>query len=291
MISVITPTYNRAYILTQCYKSLCAQTDTDFEWIVVDDGSTDNTEGLVRGFEEEGRIAIRYLRQPNGGKHRAQNTGVTVASGELAVCLDSDDMLSPEAIETASCVWRKQADSESIGILALRGDMAEHRPICSSIPEGLARSSMSELRDRHGFKGDTVLFFKTDVLKENLFKEFENEKFLSENNLYCDLDLLGKMILLNRVLYYCEYRPDGLTAKYHKLLFDNPKGTADTYYKMALVGHPFYKALKYAIISRAYNNLLPKRSRLRFERRRHLMAMARIAAPAFAYKYLRKYKK
>jgi hypothetical protein len=128
-------------------------------------------------------------------------------------------------------------------------------------------------------------------LKEHPFKEFEGEKFLTEDNLYCDLDNYGKMIILDKVLYYCEYREDGLTAKYHKLLFNNPKGTTDTYYKMALNATTFIKAFKYAIISNAYNNLIDRDSRIKYEKRRCVMALANIAAPIFSFVYLNKFKK
>lgn len=291
MISIITPTFNRAYILPECYKSLCKQNNPDFEWIVIDDGSTDNTEQLVNGFISENKITIRYFKQKNGGKHRAHNYGVQNAAGELTVCLDSDDMLSPDAIETAKKVWHEMSRPDSAGILALRGDMIQHRPICTEIPHGLTYSTMSNLRDNFSFEGDTVLFFRTQILKEHLFKEFNGEKFLPENNLYCDIDRIGKMILLNKVLYYCEYHPDGLTAKYHRLLFNNPKGTADTYYKMALNAVSYPMALKYAIISRAYNNLLPQTKRLTYRSKKIIMLLAKIGAPGYSFKYLRKFRK
>lgn len=291
MISIITPTYNRAYILPQCYRSLCEQSDTDFEWIVIDDGSTDETEQLINSFIAENKISIKYFKQPNGGKHRAHNLGVLKASGNLSVCLDSDDMLSPDAIKTAKEIWRDKRTDDSVGILALRGDIINHNPICTEIPVGLTYSTMSNLRDKFGFEGDTVLFFETKILKENLFKEFDGEKFLPENNLYCDIDCIGKMILINSVLYYCEYQPDGLTAKYHKLLFNNPKGTADTYYKMAVNAPTFLMGLKYAIISKAYNNLLPKTERLTYSSLKFKMLLAQVAAPIFDIKYLRKFKK
>lgn len=291
MISIITPTFNRAYILPQCYKSLCNQSVKDFEWIVADDGSTDTTEQLVKGFIDEDLIDIKYYHQNNGGKHRAHNLAVKHASGELTVCLDSDDQFAPNAVERAIITWRQQQETNNIGILALRGDFDSHKPICSHIPYGLHAATMTELRDNYGFEGDTILFFKTDLLKQQLFKEFDGEKFLPEANLYCELDLLGTMILLNEVLYYCEYRSDGLTVQYHKLLFDNPKGTADTYYKMSRNASSIYKAFKYAIIAQAYNCILPKAKRLKFKDNSLLMNLANIGVPFFTRKYLNRFKK
>lgn len=271
--------------------SLCEQTSKDFEWIVVDDGSTDGTERLVENFIAEANIDIKYYRQENGGKHRAHNLAVKHASGELTVCLDSDDQFTSDAIEKAITTWQKKQTKSTIGILALRGDIQSHKPICSIIPQGLKSSTMTELRDKYGFDGDTVLFFKTNLLREHPFKEFDGEKFLTESNLYCELDLCGQMILLNEVLYYCGYRSDGLTAQYLKLLFDNPKGTADTYYKMARNASSVGMAFKYAIIAQAYNCILPKTKRLKFKDNRLLMNLANIGVPFYTRKYLNRFKK
>ncbi|MCM1066933.1 MAG: glycosyltransferase family 2 protein [Muribaculaceae bacterium] len=288
-ISVITPTFNRAYILTACYNSLCAQTSKDFEWIVIDDGSVDDTESLVRGFIEESKIVIKYIRQTNGGKHRAHNVGVDNSEGDLVVCLDSDDQLAPNAIEVALRQWKNiKTNNNLIGILALRGDLDLHRPICSRIPKDVKVATMTELRDKYGFQGDTVLFFKTDTMKNHKFQEFEGEKFLTEVNLYCELDCLGEMFLIDEVLYYGEYRKDGLTAQYSKLLAMNPQGTADTYYRLALNAISLKLAFKYAIIANAYRNLIPTYKRLKFERKRFLMVTASIFAPLFYLRYIKK---
>mgnify|MGYP003214151433 CR=1 FL=1 len=98
-LTVFTPTYNRAYILGKLYESLCRQTAGDFEWIVVDDGSTDGTEALVRGWSSMAPFSLRYVRQANGGKHRAINRGVREARGELFFIVDSDDYLADNAVE------------------------------------------------------------------------------------------------------------------------------------------------------------------------------------------------
>lgn len=288
-VSIITPTYNRGYILSQCYESLKKQTCKDFEWIIVDDGSTDNTEQVVKSFIEENNVCLSYIRQENGGKHRAHNTAVKEAKGTLTVCVDSDDALAPNAIERIVYEWSNVKIKDNvIGILALRGDFKSHKPICSKIPERLSYCTMSDLRDLYGFKGDTVLFFKTDLLKNNLFKEFPGEKFLSENHLYCDLDTKGKMLLLDEVLYYCHYLPDGLTAKYHKLLKNNPKGSADTYYKMCLTSKSLWLSFKYAIIAQAYRSLVIDTSDFKWENRRCLTIFARLFVPLFKIKYLNK---
>lgn len=255
MISIITPTYNRAYILPQCYQSLTHQTCMDFEWIVVDDGSTDQTEQLIRGYINEKKIQITYIKQKNGGKHRAHNKGVLAAKGELCICVDSDDLLTEDAIETAKEYWENHSRQSTIGILAKRGTIVDRTPICSSWSADLAECTMFALINKYGFQGDTALFFRTELLKKNLFREFPDENFLSEANLYYDLDHYGKMLLMNRVVYLCEYLPDGLTAKFHRLLRNNPLGTANTYFKGIQNSSDIKGKLKYGVLTNIYLSL------------------------------------
>lgn len=280
-VSVITPTYNRAYILQQCYQSLVNQTEHDFEWIVIDDGSTDETEKLVEQMIVEGKIQIRYKRQENGGKHRAHNKGVNLARGELSVCLDSDDVLSPNAIARVKEIWDEEKKKSAIGILALRGDFSSHQRICSALPEGVQYATMTELLNSYAFKGDTVLFFKTNLLKQHYFRDFDNERFIPEISLYAELDEIGPMVLLNEVLYYCEYLEDGLTAKYAQLLKDNPMGTAYAYYRMALVSNSLKYQVKYGIISKAYFMLEKRNGAFCYERKKIIFWIASLVAPLY----------
>lgn len=288
-LSVITPTYNRGYILNECYKSLCKQTCRNFEWIIVDDGSTDDTHERVQDFISEGKIDIFYLRQDNGGKHRAHNTGVSVAQGELSVCLDSDDLFTEDAVEKVRKCWMSRKEFQ-VGILAKRGNMQDRSPICGTWPKELHSCRLTELVDAYGFYGDTVLFFDTKLLKKIPFKEFENERFLPEMNLYCDIDLYGEMILLDKVLYLCEYLPDGLTAKYHRLLEENPKGTADTYYKQMCMTHKLKNKFKYAVLAKIYESLADKQEELSFTKHPFILFVATFLAMIMKQHFLNKFK-
>ena len=285
-ISIITPTYNRGYLLGQCYNSLIAQTNKDFEWIIVDDGSTDNTYNVVQSFIKEGKVNINYIKQSNGGKHRAHNTGVKAASGCLTVCLDSDDVFTPNAIYEAIDAWQNLKYNNIIGILALRGDF-NNKPICSALPNSVNHCTMTSLRDDYGFKGDTVLFFSTSILKEHLFREFVGEKFLTEFNLYDELDKLGEMLLIDKVLYLCEYLPDGLTAKYHKLMQDNPKGSADTYYRMSLSADNLWMRLKYSIISQSYLSLVEDKNELSYFDKSAITLLSKLLVPFFKKRFIK----
>lgn len=279
-LSIITPTWNRGYILGQCYQSLLKQTDRDFEWIVVNDGSTDNTDEVVAGFIAEGKITIRYITQANGGKHRAHNAGVAIARGVLTVCLDSDDALTPDAVQVAREIWSRKQGFYT-GILAKRGDLKTGAPLCSSWPVSLRSSRLYDLIELHHFSGDTILFFATEILKEVPFKEFAGEKFLSELNLYCDIDRYGEMILHDQVLYLCEYLPDGLTARYQKLLKSNPNGSADTYYKQMCAAGKFMSRLKLAVLVNLYRQLSAAPGELHFTRHKILLFLTALPTRIF----------
>jgi glycosyltransferase involved in cell wall biosynthesis len=122
LITVFTPTYNRAKLLKRLYDSLCVQTFTDIEWLIIDDGSVDNTEKIVNGFIAENKIGIRYIKQRNGGKHRAINHGVREAKGELFFIVDSDDWLPEDSLETINKYYQGIKDDKSFaGISGLDG--------------------------------------------------------------------------------------------------------------------------------------------------------------------------
>ena len=250
-LSIITPTYNRGKLLIDAYESLCNQTDKDFEWIIIDDGSIDNTKDIVNSFDTR-LFHITYIKQENGGKHRAHNVGVKAASGKLIMCLDSDDMLTDECVERAKKVWKNHRLKNVNGILALRGDRLSQEAICSRIPKQIQAETMFELQNKYQFKGDTVLFFKRDLLKNNLFPEFEGEKFLTEGALYNVLDHKGKMILVDEVWYLTEYLEGGLTSKYHTLLRQNPRGTVYAYYQALLNAKTFQVKMKYIMLMDIY---------------------------------------
>lgn len=270
-LSIITPSYNRAYTLERLYASLVAQINQDFEWIVVNDGSTDNTEELIRTLQQENMISIRYFYQENGGKQRAHNKGIQEALGELSVCVDSDDALSPDAVDNAKQIWSNCDKQNHIGILAKRGDFEKHEPICADWPDALEECTMMGLQEKYGFTGDTVLFFKTSLMKEHPFAEFDGEKFVPEDSLYADLDAYGPMRLSKDVLYYCEYLPDGLTSNYRRLLLNNPMGTSFCYYRRMLRSGDLPNRIKNAIISQAF--LMQSGRKAEYPRNGHAIEM------------------
>ena len=222
MITIFTPTFNRAYALPKLYKSLCSQTSNQFEWIVVDDGSTDNTKELVDSWVEDGKISIRYIYQKNAGKPAAHNRGVMEAKGELFVCVDSDDFLVPEAVQTIEkCLDQIQSEN-MVGILAYRMH-SDNTPITIIKDKSITASTLSDAYKKHGLSGDTMLVFKTKIVKKFKFPIIEGEKFIPEGYLYNKIDKFGVLFILRKPLYVCEYLEDGYTRNVSKLIFNNYK--------------------------------------------------------------------
>lgn len=223
IVSVFTATYNRAYKLPCLYDSLCKQTSDSFEWLIVDDGSTDNTEELVHQWIREAKIDIRYFKQENGGKQRAHNTGVLNCDLELFMCVDSDDFISCDCIEEHIKRWKEVKEDKKIaGIISLKGDLYG-KPLGTDFPAGIDCVSGKKLYGKMKFKGDVTLVYRTNILKQYLFWVAEGEKFIGEGYVYSQIDEKYEMAILSKVLTFCEYLPDGYTKNVRKLAKDNPK--------------------------------------------------------------------
>ena len=224
-LTIFTPTYNRAYILPKLYVSLKSQTNLGFEWVIVDDGSSDNTEDLVKGWIEKNKIEIRYIYQSNGGKMKAHNKGVEETTTELFFCVDSDDWLVNDAVEKILNEWNSISEedkTELSGIVAYRGKDSNNS-IGNAFPKGVKKDSLNGLYKK-GFSGDTSLIFRTKVIRRYRFPIIGNEKFITEAYVYNQVDREYKMWVMPTVLTVCEYRMDGLTQNLLKNTFNNPCG-------------------------------------------------------------------
>ncbi|PFB95602.1 glycosyl transferase family 2 [Bacillus cereus] len=224
MLTIFTPTYNRGYLIQQCYESLCRQSNKNFVWLIVDDGSTDNTEQIIDSFIKEEKIKIIYFKQLNSGKQVAHNTGVLMCKTGIFVCLDSDDYLSDDAVQLIYDMWDKVENDRGLaGIVALKGKNF-NEVVGTQMPDNIEKSSIFDLYDKHKFKGDAMLVFKTEILKKYLFPVFEGEKFITEAVVYDQISQKYEMKLLNRVLYFCEYLDDGYSKNIQLVHQKNPKG-------------------------------------------------------------------
>ena len=223
MITIITPTYNRAYILSKCYESLIKQTNKSFEWIIIDDGSSDNTEEIVSNWILEGKLNITYKYQENQGKHVAHNLGVSLAKGKAIFCLDSDDQLTIDCIEKLKNIWCKVEKCEHLaGVVALKSYF-DGSVVSSSFPS-FSEVSTFDLYDKSSFTGDALFIYKADILKKFTFPIFKNEKFVTEALVYNRISLSWKMLLFNEVIYKCEYLEDGYSSNFKRTFLKNPKG-------------------------------------------------------------------
>lgn len=225
MLTIFTPTYNRAYILPQLYESLCCQTNKDFEWIIVDDGSTDDTELLINDFISSKHIDIVYLKQPNGGKHRAINRAVKFARGEFFFIVDSDDYLPNDAVDVIlKFLVQIEPNSKIAGICGLRS-FHDGKIIAGEGIDSCIDDNSIKLRERYHIKGDMAEVFRTSIMREFPFPEFENENFISEAIVWNRIATQYVLRFIPVVIYITEYLPDGLTKSIRKRFRNSPKGT------------------------------------------------------------------
>lgn len=224
IVSIFTPTYNRAYILPRLYNSLCNQTDVRFEWLIVDDGSTDSTEELVLEWIKEEKIHIKYYKQSNGGKPRAYNTGVEKCNKELFIVVDSDDYITNDCVEMMLKTWDKVKDKDHLaGVLALKGDL-EGKPLRGfQFPRNVKYTTVNELYYKYKFRTDMTMMYRTDVLKKFPYWVADGEKFIGEGFVWSQIDQEYQMYLLPKVLTHIEFQSDGYTNNVRRLTKNNPK--------------------------------------------------------------------
>lgn len=234
MITIFTPTYNRAHLLRRLYNSLCEQTilklglNHSFEWVVVDDGSTDNTEELMRTIVSEQKIPVNYVKKSNGGKHTAINRGVKEAKGELFWILDSDDSLPTNAVELLLNYLHQMKKGSAGGIC---GYMAHHNGEIIGNPvvaQPLVVSSI-EMRYKLGIRGDMMEVFSTSTLREFPFPEIEGERFCPEVLVWYRIAKKHKLLLVPDVIYYRDYLDGGLTDNIIKIRMNSPVSSMMTY--------------------------------------------------------------
>lgn len=233
MITVFTPAYNRADLLPRLYDSLKAQTCKDFEWIVVDDGSTDGTEAVVRSFLEEGLLDIRYFRQENGGKHRAINRGVKEARGELFFIIDSDDYIKENAISSIINHYSLvSGDKTFAGVCAMKC-YDNGKRIGGDVDFIQLECNLFRFRHILGIKGDISEICRTDILRDFPFPEIEGENFCPEAIVLYRISQAGyKFLYYNECISICEYIEGGLSDRITEIRIKSPVSSSLTYYEL-----------------------------------------------------------
>ncbi len=225
-ITVMTATWNRAHTLPRLYESLCRQTVGGFEWLVVDDGSTDSSADLIRQWRREAGFSISCHSQPRGGKHVAINTAVLAARGELFLILDSDDWLLPHSLERFLAIWEAIPLSERDRFAGVAGRCVRRdgslvgRPLAMEVID----SDPVRIRTQWHVVGDLAEIVRTSVMREYPLPVFEGETFLSEGALWWPMARRYRLRYVDEPLYCVEYQHDGLSSKARDLQVTNPRG-------------------------------------------------------------------
>lgn len=249
LITVFTPTYNRGGFLYDIFESLSQQTFKDFEWIVVDDGSTDNTKDMmdkiITGFHS---FPIGYIYKENGGKHTAINVGTKLAKGELFFIVDSDDTLMDTALWTVADEWNKLKDNpQNGGVVGLDVNSKTGEIIGGGLPQDVIDCDAMEIRYRHHVSGDLKEVFRTDVLRKFPFPEIKGECFCPEQLVWFRIAQKYKLRYIKKPIYKVKYQPDGITSSIVKARMESPVATCMTHGEMLEYPIPLIQKVKAAI--------------------------------------------
>lgn len=222
-VAVITPVYNRAYIIEVLFRSLTRQTNCNFTWYVVNDGSSDNIREVIGTFIKDNKIEIRFFEKSNGGKHTALNYVIPEIDEDYAIIVDSDDYLVDNAVDVIIQKMSSLDSTKISGISFLR--MHPDGKVIGNkyTNDGTIGNFISDKMNKNDLLDKAEVFF-TSWLKKFKFPEFPNEKFLFEDCVWIKMGLESDMLLCNTPIYICDYLEDGLTVNARKQKFSSPNG-------------------------------------------------------------------
>lgn len=222
-VTVLTPTYNRAQLLKELYRSLCAQSNKKFQWLIIDDGSTDDTRLVVEEFLKENKMDIDYEYKENGGKHTALNFSHPYIEGKYLVIVDSDDYLVKDAIDIILKKWEKYSSNKNVvGITFQKGGKRDFKPFDVGLYGEYVSNFVKETN--LGMKGDHCETILSDAFCGFEFPVFEDERFIAEGAMWFETTKNKEVVYCDEVIYLAEYLDDGLTNSGRKLHIKNPKG-------------------------------------------------------------------
>ena len=247
-ITIFTPTYNRAYLLERLYRSIQRQTFRDFEWLIVDDGSKDNTEEVIASFVcEKNTFPIRYYKKQNGGKSRAVNYGLDLAEGELFFIMDSDDYLTDDALEKI-VYWEKTIHGKPgyCGVAGNRGTSEKETPNVPLEGPFMDCSVLEKYTGNTALLGEHAEALYTDVFRNFKYPEFEGEKYMTPCVAFDRMAAAGyKTRYFEDIIWVCNYLDDGLTKHADTIYVNNPKGYGLTLHeRMDYTNTSFIKRFK-----------------------------------------------
>jgi len=237
MITVFTPAYNRAKTLPRLFESLLAQTDKRFEWLIIDDGSVDETKELVDQFIAEGSLSIRYLYKENGGVNSAMNYGVLHTENEIFYRVDSDDYLKDIAIERIYANWHLVENDDSLCGLILLPIGTDGKSVGIHPFDEIRRVSFFDYYFQYGASGDRATVMKTSVMKQYLFPTFSGEKFCPEGLMWNRMAQKYDVVSIPEIIYVREVEiGDSITSKVVETLENNNVGTITYYSELLKIG-------------------------------------------------------
>lgn len=252
-LAIVTPTYNRANLLSKAFNSLTKQSNKEFVWYVIDDGSKDNTPSVIEEFKSKADFEIVFQQKANGGKHTALNVAFDLVKEDLILILDSDDELTEKAVEIVVKDYDSIKDDKSICGLGYLKCHTDSSVVGKRYTQDGVVDSFTNQRINNQTFGDKCEVFKTEILKQFKFPEFENEKFVSEATVWCKMSLNYNMKFFNKAIYVCEYLEGGLSDNVHRRLFKNPKGSVECYLQMSSKQVKFLPRVKYTIAYTVYS--------------------------------------
>ncbi len=239
LITVFTPTYNRAWLLHRVYESLVRQTNQQFKWLVIDDGSTDETQAVVEAFVQENRIEITYVYKENGGLHSGYNAAIARLDTELSICIDSDDWLPDDAIERILKVWNERKADDIAGLIGL-DYTANGELIGDRLPDGANINPIDLLASKTN-RGDKKYVVRTDCYKKVApMPEFAGEKNFNPHYMILKLSADYRFVAVDAPLCIVDYQPDGMTANQFKQYVNSPRSYAEL--RRVIMGLPHVPA-------------------------------------------------
>ena len=259
-VTIFTPVYNRVGLIGRVYESLLRQSCTDFEWVVVDDGSTDGSWDVIKGYEQEGRLNMRCVRQQNGGKHRAINHGAKLAKGELFYIVDSDDWLPADSVESVLKIWEGVKDDSSFGGICGLDAYDDGKVVGGGLPRDVIDCTTLDIRYKHHVTGDLKEVFRTAVMREFPFPELEGERFCPEDLVWNRIATRYQLRFFNTPIYIAEYQPGGLTANITRIRMKSPVASMMTYAELTCHPIPVIQKIKAAINYWRFSFCAKKRS-------------------------------
>ena len=225
-LTVFTCTYNRVHTIGRTYESLCRQTNKDFLWLVVDDGSTDNTHEIVEKWQSvDNGFVIRYVYKENGGLHTGYNKAIELMDTELCVCIDSDDWMPDDAVEKIFKCWKERCSKNYAGIVGL-DFIEDNKPIGGLLPN-IDHCHIYDLLIKYHHNGDKKIVIRVDLLKLIAPQPtYNDEKNFNPIWLISKIDIKHEWLLLNENLCFVDYQPDGMANGIYKQFLNSPNSFA-----------------------------------------------------------------